>query len=423
MNTLATSLLFASVGVLLAWLLRRPARRLLGPGPAFSVWLLPLLLAATAWLPAWPAAPVGASIMPSLPRLLLSPGTHAAGVAVGFATGRWLGLLWLLGAGTMLARLVVHCWQLQRRSRPLPDTVQAAVRHQLGHINPRAVRLHPAGPAVCWLPRCRLLLPADLLQRFGPGDLPHVLAHERTHLARRDPLWSLLAELTLAALWFFPPAWLAMSRFRLDQELACDAAVLRQQACNAGDYARALLSGNKLRPALAATSPWLSQPQLKERLTMIRSHSRNSLKPRHGYAALATLLAGTALAAYTTLPANAAPPSSSVTPTQQAQPMTRSRSHNPPTYPASAIRNREQGTVVLLIHVSAAGAPLEISYDPELTDASTALIAAAVKAAANWRYSPARQDGRAVDGWVSLPVDFSLHAGFDKSAAEEGISH
>ena len=55
-----------------------------------------------------------------------------------------------------------------------------------------------------------------------------ILAHEQIHARRRDGLWRLLAQGFVAVFWFNPLAWIAMACFRQDQELACDAAVLRE---------------------------------------------------------------------------------------------------------------------------------------------------------------------------------------------------
>ncbi|HVC16078.1 MAG TPA: hypothetical protein VNE18_02135 [Rhodanobacter sp.] len=50
-------------------------RRLFGAAPAFTLWLLPLLLAALPWLPAPPSAPP-----PSPLLLIMMPPAHASSV-------------------------------------------------------------------------------------------------------------------------------------------------------------------------------------------------------------------------------------------------------------------------------------------------------------------------------------------------------
>lgn len=54
------------------------------------------------------------------------------------------------------------------------------------------------------------------------ATLRHVLAHELTHYAHRDHLWSLLRCLALALHWYDPLVWLAVWLSKQDGELACD---------------------------------------------------------------------------------------------------------------------------------------------------------------------------------------------------------
>lgn len=421
MNTLVISLAFACVGTLLAWLLRRPTRRLAGAGPAFCLWLLPLLLAAVAWLPAWNVTTPGATSLLTLPPILVEPQVPAATTHSTLHIVPIVFALWLAGCGVMLVRLALHGWRITHHSRPLPPALRKAVKPHSAGIKAHDIRQHPAGPAVFWLPGYRLLLPQDLLQRFNDEQLAQVIAHERMHLARRDPMWSLTAELTLAALWFFPPAWLAIDRFRLDQELACDAAILRHAPRHAGVYARALLSSATTSRTLTATTPWLTQSQLKERLTMIQHHPRTRLQRPIGYAALITMLAGTALAAHAAVPApnhadTAGAMTSQTTPsaathqgTQTATVRMSYRRRHPPHYPVKAIKKHEQGTVVLLVLVSAEGRPLTIKVDKKRTTAPAILYAPAMKAAAGWKFNPRLENGKAVPGWARIPVRFSLN--------------
>ena len=52
--------------------------------------------------------------------------------------------------------------------------------------------------------------------------LRHVLAHELTHYAHRDHIWSALRCLALALHWYNPLVWLAVGLSKQDGELACD---------------------------------------------------------------------------------------------------------------------------------------------------------------------------------------------------------
>jgi beta-lactamase regulating signal transducer with metallopeptidase domain len=245
--------------------------------------------------------------------------------------------LWLGGALCCLARLVWRYAQLRRQCQPLPAAIRQAVQRAQPGIDPRRLRLHADGPAVLWAPRSLLLVPADFLSRFGAGERSLVLQHEAMHLRRRDPWWHLLGELAVAALWFHPLAWLALPRLHLDQELACDEAVLRQSPQDAAGYARALLNSTDAGPA-PVLIPWLAEPQLKERLIMIQRHRVDATRRRVGFIGLGVLLAGSVWIAQAT---NTAPP------VERATADLDYNAHISPKYPADAVKNQQQGTVVL----------------------------------------------------------------------------
>ncbi|MEW9573077.1 TonB family protein [Rhodanobacter sp. Si-c] len=403
-TVLLRSLLFTTAALTLVLLARRPVRQAFGAGPAFGLWLLPGLAMALPWLPGLPVHWTALPAIRVLPDAIVGgmAGSHAA------ATTPWLCWPWLAGTVAMLLRLAMHYLRLRRQSRPLPATLAASLRHELDGLAPRRLRLHPAGPAVLWAPRSLLLLPADFLERFATDERRLVLRHELTHLRRGDALWSLLAELAAALLWFHPLVWLARPRFRLDQELACDERVLRGASRDEAGYAHTLLHSVGLSPA-PALIPWLDQPQLKERLTMIRRHRPGALRRRAGYAALAVLMAGSMFVAQAAIQDRAAGQDL----TYNARVM--------PRYPKAAIKNKEQGTVVLKILVGKNGKPLKIDIDP-VTRAAPDLAEAARDAATQWRFNPEIKNGKPAEGYARVPVTFNLTPMVDKAEVEKQSS-
>lgn len=393
------SLIDVTLGLALVLLLRRPARRVFGAGPAFTLWLLPPMLAAVPWLPAlhphW-------QVMPTLlVHDMSQPGTGAP--ATSSHVGGWITAVLALGAACTLTRLLITYARLARQCAPMPADIAEATRSLLPPTDQARLRLHPAGPAVIWAPRSRILLPADFLQRFDPSQRAMVLAHEAAHIRRGDALWNLLAELACAVLWFHPLVWLALPRFRLDQELACDERVLRQSTVSEPAYARTLLSstGVLVTPAL---TPWLAEPQLKERLTMIRRTQPGALRRNAGYLGLALCGAGLSfvLQAAPQAQAHSAAPSATQDLTFNAR--------SQPAYPKSAILNKEQGVVMLQIAVSPDGTVKAAHYVPEAsTTTSASLISAATQAAFTWHFNPAMQNGRPIESYARVPVKFDIH--------------
>lgn len=401
--TLLRCLLLVTAALASVLLARRSVRRAFGAGPAFVLWLLPMLAMALPWLPALPAQ------WGALPAIHVLPDGLAAGTAGAVASTHapWPRWLWLAGAIAMLSRLVAQYLRLRRQSRPLPAALATGLRQELHDLDPRRLRLHPSGPAVLWAPRSLVLLPADFLERFAAAERRLVLHHELTHLRRGDALWSLVAELVLALLWFHPLAWLARSRFRLDQELACDERVLRDAPRDAAGYAHTLLHSVGLSP-VPVLIPWLAEPQLKERLTMIQRHRPGALRRRAGVAALAMLMAGSVFVAQAAVH------------DQQAGQDLAYNSRMYPRYPAAAIKAGEQGTVILKVQVLADGSVGTIAYEPEhSTTTSADLIAAATDAARQWRFNPEIKGGKPVTGYARVPVRFDIHPMPGKAGKDE----
>ncbi|MBJ6980500.1 energy transducer TonB [Luteimonas sp. MC1572] len=100
--------------------------------------------------------------------------------------------------------------------------------------------------------------------------------------------------------------------------------------------------------------------------------------------------------------APAAKPPSTRQPDREATPITRVE----PTYPATAYRAREEGTVLVTANVDASGVPL--SVDVARRSGSRALDQAAVAAVRQWRFEPAMRGGKAVASTVEVPVSFRL---------------
>lgn len=81
----------------------------------------------------------------------------------------------------------------------------------------------------------------------------------------------------------------------------------------------------------------------------------------------------------------------------------------PPTYPASARRKGEEGTVTLRVLVSAEGRPERIEL--ERSSGSSALDLVALQSVRQWRFAPARRGGTPHEAWVLVPIVFRLEPG------------
>jgi len=86
--------------------------------------------------------------------------------------------------------------------------------------------------------------------------------------------------------------------------------------------------------------------------------------------------------------------------TSQPQPV----STPAPKYPARALRNGEQGTVLVSAEVGTDGVPS--SVEVARSSGSRQLDRAAVDAVRHWRFRPAMADGRPTTGRVQVPINF-----------------
>ena len=95
-----------------------------------------------------------------------------------------------------------------------------------------------ATPFVMGVIAPKIYLPSDT----AIAERRFIIAHERHHLHRGDPLWKLLGYLALCVHWFNPLVWLAFFLGGKDMEMSCDEAVLNRLGEDIrADYSQALL--------------------------------------------------------------------------------------------------------------------------------------------------------------------------------------
>jgi beta-lactamase regulating signal transducer with metallopeptidase domain len=270
-----------------------------GARAAYSLWSLPLIRFVLPEIPLSIKQPDWVKTMPNFTsELITTPNTEVMLVAPEVTqTMGWqipILMLWLAGAilwmGEQLWRQSQYMKQVQEGSKPAPQRIQAKITAGVQALKlkrtPTVIMAATnVGPMVSGLIRPTVILPRDFETDFDGRQQYFALVHELAHIKRRD-LWAAFATLVFRALnWPNPLVHLSASKFRADQEAACDAYVLKiidggPQATES--YAETLIHSAKLtrnpNGEAVQTNPLcltIYHP-LKERLMTIKTSKNNS---------------------------------------------------------------------------------------------------------------------------------------------------
>lgn len=302
--------LATTAALLLVLVLRGLVRRRFGAGVAYGLWLLvPAALLAVSLPAPGPdiaTAVVGAgTVAPADPLPSVRVGMATAlqpvvGLASGTATltPAVLATAWGLGAMAMLLWLC----RLQRR---FVSSLGGLTRRDDGVF----VAASPsASPAAVGLLRARIVLPADFFRRYSDDEAALIVAHECEHVRRGDIRINGCVAALRCLFWFNPLLHWAASRFRFDQELACDAAVLARHPHSRRAYADAMLKTQLAVLGLPVGCHWQSSQSLKERILMLKRPLPGRTRARLGAFVVCCAIAFTGFAAWATQPSSVVAP-------------------------------------------------------------------------------------------------------------------
>ena len=128
-----------------------------------------------------------------------------------------------------------------------------------------------SSPFVLGIFRPRIYLPYGMTEK----DMFHVIAHERTHIQRRDHWWKPLGFLLLSIHWFNPLLWVAYILLCRDIELACDENVVhRLRPSQRADYSQALLNCSVSHRSIAACPVAFGEVGVKQRVKNVLTYRR-----------------------------------------------------------------------------------------------------------------------------------------------------
>lgn len=168
--------------------------------------------------------------------------------------------VWILG---MLCLFLYSGWTGMKLHRK----VAAAVRYQGCVFQSEQVN----SPFVSGICHPKIYVPFDVQEEA----LDYIIAHEKSHIQRKDHWWKPLGFLLLSVYWFHPLLWLAYVLFCRDLELACDEKVIRHlDQGQKADYSQVLLNCSVPGERIAAGPLAFGEIRVKERVKAVMNYKK-----------------------------------------------------------------------------------------------------------------------------------------------------
>lgn len=168
-------------------------------------------------------------------------------------------VLWIVGIAAMLVYGIVSYLRIRRRV-----SVSVCMKDNIYLCDDIST------PFILGMFRPRIYLPSDIGENAG-----YVVAHEKSHLKRRDHWWKPLGFIVLSVYWFNPLVWAAYILLCRDIELACDERVIKEMdAENKKAYSEALLSCSIPRRMIMACPLAFGEVGVKDRIKSVLSYKK-----------------------------------------------------------------------------------------------------------------------------------------------------
>lgn len=317
---------------------------------------------------------------------------------------QWILGAWIIGTLLMTAYLAL----LQHR-----------FHHSLGNLQLRRDGLLQAAvsaglPAVYGLWHPRIVVPADFDLHYSEEERQLMEAHERNHLAAGDLQVNALVAVLRCIFWFNPLLHFAARCFRQDQELACDQRVTARHPHSRRAYGEAMFKTQLAAGPLPLGCHWNYGHPLKERIAMLKQPIPTRAKILTGSALLLALSLGTAFAAWSMQPVHANKAAKTAQ-TDTGESMPENMQGEVPRYPQAAVDQKVSGKVILLVDVAADGSVVDVVV--EHSEPVGVFDASVIQAAKQWKFTPSRENGKAVAGRVRVPVQFDIPDKEDNGSA------
>ena len=175
----------------------------------------------------------------------------------------WIPILtgiWLFGVAALFLYSAVSYWRLRRK------VFEAVILRDNIYQSENV-----CSPFVLGIIQPKIYLPYHMDSR----KMDHVIAHEQTHIRRKDHWWKPLGFLLLTIHWFNPLMWLSYILLCRDIELACDEKVIREMGNEQrADYTQALVACSVSRRSIAACPLAFGEVGVKTRVKSVMNYKK-----------------------------------------------------------------------------------------------------------------------------------------------------
>ena len=168
--------------------------------------------------------------------------------------------IWLFGIAALFLYSAVSYWRLRRK------VCEAVILRGNLYQSEKV-----CSPFVLGIIKPKIYLPYHMDSR----KMDHVIAHEQTHIRRKDHWWKPFGFLLLTIHWFNPLMWLSYILLCRDIELACDEKVIREMGNEQrADYTQALVACSVNRRLIAACPLAFGEIGVKERVKSVMNYKK-----------------------------------------------------------------------------------------------------------------------------------------------------
>jgi TonB family protein len=286
------------------------------------------------------------------------------------------------------------------------DSLMRDLQARLGVSATLMVSESLEGPATVGFRNPIVLVPAAVAG-MAPAVQQAILCHELLHVKRRDWLNTIGEEIWCAFLWFHPLARVIASRLSLSREMVVDEQTILITRDRRA-YAEALLAFSNPQPHVIGVTPFIGRRTLSQRISLIAQEE--SMSRRRALLSVVIALTasiGVSAAVIERFPMSATAQTETVYRPGPGITLPKVVREVKPSYTKAAMEAKVQGSVWLECVVNSQGDIAEVKVTRSL-DETHGLDQEAVKAAKQWKFTPAQKDGKPVAVAITLELTFTL---------------